>query len=125
MFSIDDAEISATTRLVAQLLLQIMPMTAARIPSQTHPEAPCLPAQSGTRQNDEGTESREEAGCHLWDMTCSEESARIALEHAALEILPEVVLEALSKAQTRIAELLIGSMANIVCHRTLSDLVIP
>ena len=128
MVSIDDTDINDTTRLVTQLLLQIMP----RLPRETHPEAPCMPAPSTLNQSDitktavaalNQVETREEAGCHLWDMTSSEESARIALQHGALEILPEVVLEALSSAQARIAELLIGSMANIVCHRTLAGLV--
>ena len=122
------AEIDDTTRLVTHLLLQILPTAAENDLNRAQRDDHCQPAGSITSPENAATpqtllEDREQAGCQLWDITISEEPARIAVQHAALVILPQVADEALRQGQTRMAELLIGSMANIMCHCTMADQV--
>lgn len=114
--------------LVTQLLLQIMPPTA--IEHSVGFSSDAQPTSVSSQANDEieevasrQLEAREQAGCDLWDMTSSEGPARVAVQHAALEILPKVATEALSQNQSRVAELLIGALANILCHHTLAEQV--
>lgn len=116
------------THLVTQLLLQILPTTATASACCCNPDgqprAVCSEPDTNLEQAVVAQlEAREQAACHLWDMTSSEEAASIAVQHAALKILPKVVIEALSQNQPRLAELLAGALANIVCHRTLAEQV--
>lgn len=99
MVSVDAADAEDIKHLVTQLLLQVLPTSTAEL------------------------QLREQAGCDLWDMTRAEGPARIAVQHAALEILPKVAMEALSHNQPRMAELLTGALANILCHSTLAEQV--
>lgn len=124
MISADAADAVDIEHLVTQLLLQILPTTA----SDEDPDA--QPTPVGSQGHDETGEvssrqlkAREQAGCDLWDMTSSEGPARVAVQHAALEMLPKVATEAISHGQSRVAELLIGALANILCHRTLAEQV--
>ncbi len=89
--------------------------------STTQAEA-CIPKESlgdSTHQ----FQAREEAASSLWDVTQSERPASIAVDHAALDILPRVLLHAIAHDQLRLAELLMGSLANILCHPPLAKLV--
>lgn len=130
MVSVDAADNVDTTHLVTQLLLQILPTSATPsngcCNSDAHPTSVpvCTEAGDDIKKTElTQLQAREQAGCHLWDMTSSEGPARVAVQHAALEILPKVAVEALSQNQPRMAELLTGALANIICHRTLAEQV--
>ncbi len=69
-------------------------------------------------------DAREQAGSDLWDATQSEGPATIAVANSGLAIIPQVVLHAISHQQLRLAELLLGALANILCHSRLAELVI-
>lgn len=124
MFSIDAADAVDIEHLVTQLLLQILPTPAS---DESHDAQPTS-VSSGAHDEvgevaSKPLEAREQAGCDLWDMTSSEGPARVAVQHAALEILPKVATEAITQGQSRVAELTIGALANILCHRTLAEQV--
>ena len=125
MVSVDAVDIE---HLVTQLLLQILPPTT--IEQSVGFNSDARPTSVSSQPDDEieevasrQLEAREQAGCDLWDMTSSEGPARVAVQHAALEILPRVATEALSQNQSRVVELLIGALANILCHRDLAEQV--
>ncbi|DBA97256.1 TPA: hypothetical protein ACH3X1_015004 [Trebouxia sp. C0004] len=69
-------------------------------------------------------DAREQAGSDLWDATQSEGPATIAVANSGLDIITQVVLHAISHQQLRLAELLLGALANILCHERLAELVI-
>ena len=125
MVSVDAADTVDIKHLVTQLLLQILPTsTAERSDGFCNPEPQSTSISSGTGElASSQQELREQAGCDLWDMTRAEEPARVAVQYAALEILPKVAMEALSHNQPRMAELLTGALANILCHSTLAEQV--
>ena len=129
MVPVDAADTVDIKHLVTQLLLQILPTsTAERGTGFCNPEAQHTSISS---EVDSGTgelasrqlDLREQAGCDLWDMTRAGETARVAVQHAALEILPKVAMEAVSHNQPRMAELLTGALANILCHSTPAEQV--
>lgn len=127
MASVDTADATDTKHLVTQLLLHILPTTAVE-PSDGSPDAQPTSVSSEADNKTGGVaskqlEAREQAGCDLWDITSSEEPARVAVQLAALEILPKVAAEALEQSQSRLTELLIGALANILCHSTLAEQV--
>lgn len=129
MVSVDAADAVDIKHLVTQLLLQILPTsTAERSDGFCNPEAQPTSTSSEVHSGtgdmaSRQLELREQAGCDLWDMTRAEGPARVAVRHAALEILPKVAMEALSHNQPRMAELLTGALANILCHSTLAEQV--
>ena len=127
MVSVDTAAAVDIKHLVTQLLLQILPTTAVE---STEGNSDAQPRSVGSEAGDETEEvasrqleAREKAGCDLWDVTSSEGPARAAVQLAALEILPKVAMEALNQNQSRVAELMIGALANILCHGTLAEQV--
>ena len=85
-------------------------------------------SDSLNRLQEDGTicqlDAREQAGSELWDATRSEGPATIAVANSGLDIIPQVVLHAISHQQLRLAELLLGALANILCHSRLAKLVI-
>lgn len=118
-----------TARIVTQLLLEILPAQPAQLTYDSHETDRCkLATQANSSVSAHHGDvsflkAREQAGCDLWDMMSSEGPAGQAVEHAALEILPKVIAEALRQEQTRLAEVLIGSMSNMLCHRMPAQLV--
>lgn len=129
MVSVDAVDTIDTAHLVTQLLLQVLPTNASASDRCWYAEGQSRAVSSEADDDIEQLasvqlEAREQAGCHLWDMTSSVEAASIAVQHAALNILPKVVMEALGQNQSRLAELLAGALANILCHHTLAEQVI-
>ena len=129
---IDGTDAEDITGLVTQLLLQIVPTTvegrAIEVRDSDYHQSARQPVcdsadTSNHAASNKHLETREQAGCHLWDMTSSHLAAMIAVKHAAFDILPKVVSQALGQEQTRLAEVLIGSLANILCHPDLAELV--
>ena len=128
MASVSAVDAIDITHHMTQLLLQILPKTEGANDRCCTPEGQVRSARSEGYENikqasSEQLEAREQAGCHLWDMTSSEEAASVAVQHAALEIMPKVMTEALSQNQPRLAELLAGALANVLCHRALAEQV--
>ncbi|KAL3133077.1 hypothetical protein ABBQ38_006979 [Trebouxia sp. C0009 RCD-2024] len=126
MVSVDAVDTIDTAHLVTQLLLQVLPTNASASDRCWYAEGQSRAVSSEADDDIEQLasvqlEAREQAGCHLWDMTSSVEAASIAVQHAALNILPKVVMEALGQNQSRLAELLAGALANILCHHTLAE----
>ena len=101
---------------VIELLRLVLPTASSECSSESGVQHVfCSPQES--------SEAREQAACDLCDVTQSEGPASIAVEHSGLQILPSVLIHAIAHRQTRIAELLMGSLANILCHPPLADLV--
>jgi len=88
----------------------------------------CLASDSLNRLQEDGQisqlDAREQAASDLWDATQSEGPATIAVANSGLDIIPQVVVHAISHQQLRLAELLLGALANILCHTCLAELVI-
>ena len=110
---------------VITLLQRVLPQ-----PKTTESARDSLHAASDSlnRLQDDGTicqlDAREQAGSDLWDATQSEGPATTAVANSGLDIIPQVVLHAISHQQLRLAELLLGALANILCHSRLAKLVI-
>lgn len=110
---------------VITLLQRVLPQpkTATSARDSLH-----VGSDSLNRLQEDGTicqlDAREQAGSELWDATQSEGPATIAVANSGLDIIPQVVLHAISHQQLRLAELLLGALANILCHSRMAELVI-
>ena len=118
--------VQGVTPNVITLLQRVLP----RQPKTTAPAdaSPQVSSDSLNRLQEDGQifqlDAREQAGSDLWDATQSEGAATIAVANSGLDIIPQVVLHAISQQQLRLAELLLGALANILCHSRLAELVI-
>ena len=112
--------------IVIVLLQRVLPNRGVPSSNATRADVSPQAERSSEPQDDNAfaLEARETAATYLWDITQSDHPATIAVQNSALKILPEVVLHAISHQQPRLAELLLGSLANILCHPTLAELVI-
>ena len=116
---------------VVQLLQAVLPSGGTTSPVQSRHDAQNSPdaspdtqeARNDVANSEECDSVRESAGADLWDLAQSEEPARVAIDNMALDILPRVVTHAVEHHQFRIAELLLGALANIMCHSSLAQVV--
>lgn len=113
--------VQGVTPNVITLLQGVLPPPKTTTPAH---DSPHIASDSLNRlQQDGQLDAREQAGSDLWDSTQSEGPATIAVANSGLEIIPQVVLHAISHQQLRLAELLLGALANILCHSRLAEVV--
>ena len=112
--------VQGVTPNVITLLQRVLPQSKTTTPAHS----PHYASASLNRLQEDGQlDAREQAGSDLWDSTQSEGPATIAVANSGLEIIPQVVLHAISHQQHRLAELLLGALANILCHSRLAEVV--
>ena len=123
-------DLDGLTSGVTQLLRRILPSKGAgaseRSVSSTVTDSTKSEAgrsQAALNDNLRQLKAREEAASELWDLTQSETTASIGVQYSALDILPQVVMHDIVHKQFRIAELLMGALANILCHPSLAEQV--
>ncbi|KAL0023032.1 hypothetical protein WJX79_002393 [Trebouxia sp. C0005] len=115
--------VQGVTPNVITLLQRVLPQPKPTVSAHHSPQ---VASDSLNRLHEDGQrcqlDAREQAGSVLWDTTQSEGPATIAVANSGLDIIPLVVLHAISHQQFRLAELLLGALANILCHSRLAEL---
>lgn len=121
----DAEELQAVSVLIPDLLRRILPLAEdMRGDDALHAAVSARGSHSLLAPSDGAnscTDAREQAAEDLCDLVASPSSAQVAVRCMAFQILVEVAGHALSSTQNRVAELCMGTLANITCHKKLAE----
>eukprot|EP00958_Prasinococcus_capsulatus_P011364 scaffold1127_cov361-Prasinococcus_capsulatus_cf.AAC.16 len=78
--------------------------------------------EEGSNPSHSELKEREEVGCILWDLSTCLEHAEFLVENFAVKVIGSVLAKyAMQPEASRLTEVTVGVLANIACHRKLSQ----